>query len=64
MKIKNVEITFIDTLQTKQYDEVITYNKETYVRTKRKGTIRYYPASRIYEIRKGSDDTKKTIRDD
>jgi hypothetical protein len=64
MKIKNVEITFIDTLQTKQYDEVITYNKEAYVRTKRKGTIRYYPTNRIYEIRTGSDDTKKTIRDD
>lgn len=64
MKIKNVEITFIDTLQTKQYDEVITYNKEAYIRTKRKGTIRYYPASRIYEIRKGSDETKNITRND
>lgn len=52
MKMTNVEITFIDTLQTKKYDEVITYNKENYIRTKRKGTTRYYPMSRIYEIRK------------
>lgn len=63
MKIKNVEITFIDTLQTKQYDEVVTYTKEAYIKAKRKGTIRYYPMSRIYEIR-GSDDTKNTTRND
>ena len=64
MKLTNVEITFIDTLQTKQFDEVITYTREAYIRTKRKGTIRYYPANRIYEIRKGSDDTKNTTRND
>ena len=65
MRLSKVEITFIDTLQTKQYDEVITYNKENYIRTLRKGTTRYYPTNRIYEIRKrDQDDTKNTRGND